>query len=81
MLQEQYLHSGQWPGDLHRQANGAEQTGQREQWKREVWTNEPSSSYPIRTLLTLSLTVQPHSPSNGDGDDDGDGNEGVFSNF
>lgn len=81
MLQEQYLHSGQRPGDLHRQANGAEQTGQREQWKWEVWTNEPSSSYPIRTLLTLSLTVHHHSPSNGDGDDGGDGNEGVFSYF
>lgn len=82
LLQEQNLHSGQRPGDLHRQGNGFEQRTHWKQRKWKVWTVDPSTNFLLDFPATLT-PLAPPSPSayhhivHGDGDNGGD-DEGHF---
>lgn len=58
VLQERNLHSGQRPGDLHRQGDGSEAATQRNQRRREARATPNDPHDP----LILDLTPPPHPP-------------------
>lgn len=58
-LQERNLHSGQWPGDLHRQGDGSEATTQRNQRRREARPANDAADPPVLDPLKLPFRPRP----------------------